>query len=200
MKTSTRQLVVIAIMGAIAFALMLLSFPIFPATPFLKLDFSDIPVLFTCFLYGPLAGAGTAFVRGTLHYIQTGGHGGYPIGDLAAFLATLSYMLPVYYLLRKTGVSLHVEKDAFKYYFRMAFAFILGIICLTVVLTFLNYYVITPFYMAVMHFKIPNMQDYILYAIIPFNLVKGLVISIANIVMLSAVLPVARRRLGVASV
>ena len=38
----------------------------------LKIDFSDIPILLGMFLYGPLAGVITAFVRSLLHLFLTG--------------------------------------------------------------------------------------------------------------------------------
>lgn len=195
MKTSTRQLIVTAVMGAIAFILMMFSFPILPAIPFLKVDFSDVPILFTTFLFGPWSGAGAAFVRNFLHYMQTGGNAGYPIGDIASFIATLSYCLPIYYILRNYDLRLSKQVETAKYYVKVCFAFAIGSVLMTFVLSLANYYVITPFYMAVMNFEIPNMQEYILYGIVPFNLLKGLIISITNFIVLSAALPVAKRRL-----
>ena len=40
-----QRLVGIACLGALAFILMFFEFPVLPMAPYLKLDFSDVPVL-----------------------------------------------------------------------------------------------------------------------------------------------------------
>ena len=42
-----------ALLGAIAFMLMFVEFPLIPIAPFLKIDFSDVPVLLGLVIYGP---------------------------------------------------------------------------------------------------------------------------------------------------
>ncbi|MBC6384321.1 ECF transporter S component [Lactiplantibacillus plantarum] len=56
--TTLHRLVGIALLGAIAYILMLLEFPILPVAPWMKIDFSDIPILIGLFLFG----VGGAFV------------------------------------------------------------------------------------------------------------------------------------------
>ncbi|KZU60178.1 ECF transporter S component [Lactiplantibacillus plantarum] len=50
--TTLHRLVGIALLGAIAYILMLLEFPILPVAPWMKIDFSDIPILIGLFLFG----------------------------------------------------------------------------------------------------------------------------------------------------
>ncbi|WP_262350625.1 ECF transporter S component [Lactiplantibacillus plantarum] len=42
--TTLHRLVGIALLGAISYILMLLEFPILPVAPWMKIDFSDIPI------------------------------------------------------------------------------------------------------------------------------------------------------------
>ncbi len=55
-KITTKQLVMIGMLGAISTVLMLFEFPI-PFTPtFVRMDFSELPIIIGGFIMGPLAG------------------------------------------------------------------------------------------------------------------------------------------------
>ncbi|MEO2873773.1 ECF transporter S component, partial [Lacticaseibacillus paracasei] len=62
-SSKVHRLVGIALLAAIGYVLMMFSFPIIPAFPFLKLDLSDLVVLLGGLLYGPAGGIGVAFIR-----------------------------------------------------------------------------------------------------------------------------------------
>lgn len=193
MNTNTRKLLQIAIIGALAYILMFFAFPIIPFIPYIKVDFSDVPILLLTIIQGPLSGIAAAFIRSILHYIQTGGDAGYPIGDLASFLATISFILPVYYIIKPkllTRGQANIPKARISQNKgRMLFGYLCSILSLTIVMSLLNYYVITPFYMAMMNFPIPNMGEYILKGIIPFNIIKGILVSAVAHVILVKILP-----------
>ena len=78
------KMVSIAMLAAIGTVLQFVAFPIMPAFV-LKIDFSDIPILLGMFLYGPLAGVITAFVRSLLHLFLTGLAPQNMVGDFASF-------------------------------------------------------------------------------------------------------------------
>ena len=60
-KISTRQLVSMAMLGAISIVLVAaIHFPLIPAAAFLEYDPADIPILICAFAYGPTAGDPTA--------------------------------------------------------------------------------------------------------------------------------------------
>lgn len=180
MKTSnTKRLVGIAMFGAIAYVLMFFAFPILPSATFLKIDFSDIPILLGMFLYGPVGGIFIALIRSVLHYIQTGGDLGYPIGDVASFVATLTYAFPIYWLINK---QLTKQKLGLP---NMVMANMVGTVSMTVVMSIANWFVITPLYLAVMGFNVGPIKDYVLLGIVPFNIIKGLLVSVIFIFMFS---------------
>ncbi|GAB7170933.1 hypothetical protein TUA1478L_29280 [Lactiplantibacillus plantarum] len=66
--TTLHRLVGIALLGAIAYILMLLEFPILPVAPWMKIDFSDIPILIGLFLFG--VGARLSSLSSNCSYIR----------------------------------------------------------------------------------------------------------------------------------
>lgn len=179
----TKKLVGIAILASLAWIVSMLSFPILPGTPFLKVDFSDLAVLFGMYVYGPGAGIVIAFIRSLLSYASTGGEMGFPIGDTAAFIATLSYTLPLYYLLMKKGMS-------HKYRWLSV-----GIssVSLTIVMSLMNWLFIAPAYMAIMGFGVGPMVTYIIYALLPFNMIKGFLVGTVFYVAFAKIKPMLDR-------
>ncbi len=164
----TRKIVVIGILAALAWIISRFSFPILPWAPFLKVDFSDIPVMLGMYVFGPMAGIAIAGVRSLLSYVMSGGEAGFPIGDTAAFLATLSYTLPIYYLIKNRMPNIKMNMLASG----------IGTFSLTFTLSVLNWAVIAPLYMRVMGFSVGPMREYLTISVIPFNLLKGAFVSI----------------------
>ncbi len=164
----TRKIVVIGILAALAWIISRFSFPLLPWAPFLKIDFSDIPVLLGMYVFGPMAGIAIAAVRSLLSYVMSGGEAGFPIGDVAAFIATLSYTLPIYYIIRNRAVNAKTTLMASG----------AGTLSLAAVLSVLNWLVIAPLYVYVMGFSVGPMREYLTISVIPFNLLKGAFVSI----------------------
>ncbi|CZQ83529.1 ecf transporter substrate-specific component [Trichococcus palustris] len=177
-QNKTKKMVGISLFGALAFVLMFIAFPVIPAFSYLKIDFSDLPILLSFFLYGPAGGIISALIRSILHYLQTGGDMGYPIGDAAGFLATLAYTLPVYYLLQKSKTKAGV-----------ILSLLAGTIVLTVVLSVANWYVFTPLYMNLLNFQMGPIKELVLAGILPFNIIKGLVISAVILLVMPKLKP-----------
>lgn len=70
--TRVQRLAVLACMSALAFVLMLFEFPVIPVVSYLKMDFSDLPVLIATWLYGPVAGIIVAAIKCLLHGLMYG--------------------------------------------------------------------------------------------------------------------------------
>lgn len=178
-NNKTKRLVGIAMLASLAWVISMISFPILPGSPFLKIDFSDLAVLFGMYVYGPLAGIAIAFIRSLLSYAQKGGEMGFPIGDTAAFIATLSYTLPLYLIIAKKGTAL-------KYKLLAGGA---ASVSLTVAMTLANWLFIAPAYMAVMGFSVGPMRTYLLFAIVPFNMIKGPIVAVLFFIAFSKLKP-----------
>ena len=80
----------LALLTALAYVVTFLEFPIFPAAPFLQLDFSNVFVLLGGFLYGPLASVIVSLLKECLSLLDSGTGG---IGELANFLINFAFYI-----------------------------------------------------------------------------------------------------------
>lgn len=184
-NTRVQKMVAVALFAAIGLVLQYIAFPIMPAFSFLKIDFSDIPVLISMFLFGPLAGIVTAFLRSVLHLLTTGFSPDNLVGDTASFLASMIYTLPIFYFFRSKKHS--VGRNKF-------WGVISGTLAMTAFMSVANYFVITPLYLMFFGLNAQQMlgmplANYILIGILPFNLIKGFIVSAAFLVLHAKLLP-----------
>ncbi|GAK07334.1 ECF transporter S component [Geomicrobium sp. JCM 19038] len=146
---------------------MFISFPIpFLPANFLSLDFSEIPVLLAAILFSPVAGIAVAGVKIALYTLFMGA--GDPIGMVTNFMASLAFVLPIAYIYRR---------------FRTTKSLVLGIgvgtVSLTVILSVLNYFIFLPAYVWLVGMDLSSgmMLTMVLGGILPFNLIKGIVVG-----------------------
>lgn len=192
---STRNLVTIAILGVMAFVLMMFQVPLlFIAPGFMQLDFSDVPTLIGGFAMGPLAGVLIALLKNVLH-IVLGQSTTVGIGELSNFIisATFSVTASLVYRHQKT------QKNAVK-------GLILGVITMTLVATLSNYFVIFPMYSAVLPMDkivemghaifpvIDSLFKMMIFSIVPFNLIKGSLVSLAAFLLYKPLSPIIKGR------
>lgn len=164
-KINVKAYVSIGMLSSIAYLLMLLNFPL-PLFPnFLFVDFSDIPALIAALIFGPIAGILVELFKNVLNYLATGSQTGIPVGHIANFLAGIVFVLPTYYVYNR----LKTKKG-------MTLALIAGTIIMAVVMSILNYVIILPAYTVLMGF--PDMRNLVVPAILPFNLLKGIMMSV----------------------
>ena len=67
--SNTKKLVGTAVFSALAYVISMLEFPIFPATPFLKLDFSAVFLLLAGFIFGTVYGISACAVKELICFI-----------------------------------------------------------------------------------------------------------------------------------
>lgn len=171
MKNLTvKAIVLIGMMSSISYILMLLEFPLPPFPNFLKVDFSDIPALITALILGPGAGILVEFVKNVLDYFMTGSETGVPVGHISNFVAGVLFIVPAYYIYQK----LRTNKG-------MTFALIAATVIMSLIMSVLNYFVFLPLYTMFLNFPAMSAQEarqMIVAGILPFNIVKGVIISI----------------------
>lgn len=189
---SVQGIVKIALLSAIAVVLTLVSvpIPIFPA--FLKIDLGDLPALIGGFALGPLAGIIVEFIKNVFNFIlKNDGTGG--VGNLSNFIVGISFVVPasVIYMKKKTKK-------------RAIIGMLVGVISMVIFSSLSNYYVIVPLYaklfsmeaiMNAMSQANPNIRDmktYIVYAVVPFNIIKGLIVSVVALLIYKKVSPILR--------
>lgn len=184
-NSSIRIWVQIAMLGAVATVLMLFEFPLpFLAPAFYELDFSEAPVLIGAFAMGPAAGIGVEAVKILMNFILNGTVTA-GVGEFANFIFGCAFLLPaaIIYKHNKT------RKNA-------VIGLIAGIVTMTVIACIVNAFVLLPAYgkafgMPVQEFVamgaainpyINNMFDFAIWAVAPFNILKGIIDAV--IVML----------------
>lgn len=199
-----------AMIGAIAFVVMKFEFPIMPGVSFLKMDFSDVVVVITTFIFGVGGGVAVAAIKCLLSLIFTGFALPSLVGELAAFLASMAFALPFYFL---AGSVKEEDRKSLKSYLLPALGLLLGVLSLTLVMALTNQFLLTPVYAytsvpqaAGMHMSyaqlltfteqtylgkmlhIPSMSSYIMGIIVPFNLIKGAINSVVVYILFESVL------------
>ncbi len=183
--TKTNKLVKISLLSALAFLIMMLDFNIPFMPSFLKLDFSDIPPLIAAFSIGPLAGVICEFLKNLLILIIKGTNTGF-IGELANFIigASVCCTAGLIYVKNRT------KKGAI-------ISLITASIVMAIVGCLVNYFMLLPFYQYAMNYPIEELiklskiaNPYIdskltlvLYGILPFNLIKGTMISTITVLI-----------------
>lgn len=186
----------ISLLGCIAFLLMYIEIPlpIFPS--FLRIDIGDLPALIGAFAFGPMAGVVVEFIKNVLYAIFKGNTA--LIGETANFIigAILVYSAGIMYKFNKT------RKGAF-------IGLLVGGLAMTVAGALLNYFVFLPLYEKVLGFKISavvgmgaainpnikNLNTFIVWVIVPYNLIKAIVVSVVSLAVYKSVSPVLHREL-----
>ncbi|MBT2677671.1 ECF transporter S component [Bacillus sp. ISL-35] len=174
-KFSVKAMVSIGMLSSISYVLMLLNFPLPPFPKFLMVDFSDIPALIAALIFGPAAGILVELIKNILDYFMTGSETGVPVGHAANFAAGVLFILPTYYLYQRVKT----KKG-------MTFALVAGTVSMAILMSVLNYYVFLPAYTLFLNMPAmsgPETKQFIVAGILPFNFVKGLMMSIVFMLM-----------------
>lgn len=191
-KMTTRTLVKIGVLGAIAFILQIFEFPLWFTPGFLKFDLSEMPALLGSFAIGPMAGVMITLIKNIVK-VAIRGSNTMVVGDLSNFVvgSIFAYVAGAVYHRNKTF------KNAI-------LGLTLGTIAMTVGASLSNYYIMIPFYAKVFGMPIDKIVamsgavnkavvDYktlILYAVVPFNLFKGAVTTFVTLLLYKRVSPI----------
>lgn len=191
-KISTRTIAQIGMLGALAAILMVFEIPLPFAPSFYQIDFSEVPVLVGAFSMGPAAGAMIELVKLLIHFIVKGSSTA-GVGDIANFLIGCALCLPASVIYRK----MHTRKGAIV-------GMISGTVLMTIVGCFLNAYVLLPAYAkafempidalvgmgTAVNAKITDLFSLVVFAVAPFNLLKGLLVSLIVFLIYKKISPV----------
>ena len=175
----TRRLTVTAMMAAISTVVMFFEFTFPPFPPFLKFDLSGLPVLLTSFMMGPAQAVMVVLIKDLIHLLSTTTGG---VGELADFLILSSFAI--------TAGLIHRRLPSAR---GTALACACGSLVIAVVGALANYYLLIPFFSNLMPIEaiisacnavnpaIDSLMGYILFGAVPFNLAKGVVLSVVTV-------------------
>ncbi len=163
-RFSAKRLALIAVFVALSYVVSLFDFPIFPAVPFLKLDFGNVFILLIAFLLGPIEGVIVCVLKESLRMI-----GGTVVGELANMMITCSFILvPAIVYQFKKGLKWVVPCLA------IACVIATGVALLT------NRFINFPLYMGAGAAKVFAESFWFILA---FNLVKTVAISVLTLLL-----------------
>ena len=180
-----RNMTKIAILTAISAIIMLFEFPLPFAPGFYELDLSEAVILMGGFAMGPLAAAIMELLKNLLNLLLNGTITA-GVGELANFVMGCALVVP--------ASIIYKHKKSLK---GAIWALVVGIISLVVIGCFVNYFIMIPAYVALAHFPldaiisqgteanslVKNLETLIIFAVAPFNLVKGVACALINLVL-----------------
>lgn len=189
-RVNVRKMAVIGIMSALSSVLMVLSFPV--GLPNVSMDFSEVPALFTSFMYGPVAGVFVVLVKNLVNLALSETMG---VGELSNFLigSSLVFVAGFIYSRKKTKKSVIIGIFS-------------GTFAMSVVSIFTNYFIIFPFFMKAFNISaeivatpyaklfpfVDSLFDAILFVHTPFTFLKGMVVSLIVLVTYKRISPFIR--------
>ena len=177
----------VAVLGAVSAVLYYFELPIIP--PIYKLDLSAVPALIAGFAMGPGASLGVMAVKDLIGLLHTSSMG---VGELADFLmsGSMTAVASMIYIRR------HTLKGAVT-------GLALGTAVMGLVGALANYFIMIPFYVQVMNMPtevivsliartvpaVDSLWKMILFAVVPFNLLKGVVLSVVTMLLYKRISP-----------
>lgn len=181
-----------AIFSAMAAVLMLLEFPLaFIAPEFYKLDFSELPIMICTFYLGPVAGVTSELIKIVLKLLIRGTSTAF-VGDFANFVVGCAFVLPASMIYHaKPG-----KKTA-------AIGLLSGTLIMTVFGSAFNALYLIPKFAQLFHMEldkivqmgtavnkhITSVPTLVMYAVAPFNLIKGVLVSILTFLLYKRISP-----------
>ena len=184
--SKARRISIVAVCSAIAAVLHMLDFPLlFLAPEFYKLDFSELPVMLCGFYLGPSAAVACEAVKILLKLLLKGTSTAF-VGDFANFCVGCSLALPaiIIYHTKKTRTS-------------ALWGLILGTVILTIFGSAFNAIYLLPKFSQLyglsldsiialgtkVNSGIHSLSTFVLLAVAPLNLLKGISISVLTLLL-----------------
>ena len=184
-RLSVATMTRIAILAAAASILFLIEIPI---VAFYKLDLSNIPVLLGAFSMGPVPGVIILALKSAIGLLHSSSAG---VGELADFVMGAALIIPA-------SIIYHRNKSRKNAIIGMA----IGTVCMVIVGVLMNKWVMLPFYMGAFHMDMDGIikaagvagvdSEWKLLLLVtgPFNLLKGVVLSIVTALIYKPLSPI----------
>ncbi len=191
-RISTRKMVIIGMMTALATIVYYLDFPV-PFMPgFIKLDFSNVISLLTGFALGPVEGVIVCLLKNLIHLLIKGIDTTMGIGDIFDFVTSATFVLVAALIYKKH----RTKKGAIA-------ATLIGMLAFTVISLPLNYFIVYPIYFKAyggeaailgayqkLMSSVKNIFSALCIFNLPFTFIKGLLCSIITIIIYKPLSPI----------
>ncbi|MBC5689093.1 ECF transporter S component [Mediterraneibacter sp. NSJ-55] len=195
-RSGVKVVVQVGMLAALALILMFFEIPLPFAPSFYEIDFSEVPVLIGCFTMGPLAGAAVELVKILLALVLKGTTTA-GVGEIANFLIGCALCVPAGIIYKRK----RTRKNAL-------IGMALGTLLMTVIGCVINAYVLLPAYSAAfgmplealvdmgtaVNSHITSLPTFVVLAVAPFNLLKGILASGIVFLIYKKISPVFKMR------
>lgn len=193
-KMGVRMIAQVGMLAAIATVLMLFEIPLPFAPAFYEIDFSEVPVVVGCFTMGPLAGVMIELVKILLNLAINGSITA-GVGEFANLLIGCALVVPAGIIYKKK----HTRTGAI-------IGMLTGTVFMTIVGCFLNAYLLLPTYAkafgmpidalvemgTAVNGHITSLSTFVVFAVAPFNLLKGVLVSVIVFLIYKKISPIFR--------
>ena len=193
--SDTHYITYTAIFACMAGVLMLVEIPLFFAPGFYKMDLSELPIMICTFYLGPVAGVVAELIKVCIKLLLKGTTTAF-VGDFANFAVGCSFVLPA-------SVVYHANPSR-----RSALTgMIVGTLVMTVFGSAFNAIYLLPKFAALfgmpldvivgmgtkVNSAITSVPTLVLFAVVPFNLLKGVVVSLLTFLLYKRISPILHR-------
>lgn len=189
---TTHYITYTAIFACMAGILMTIEIPLFFAPAFYKLDLSELPVLICTFYLGPVAGVVCELVKVLVKLLIKGTSTAF-VGDFANYIVGCSFVL-------SASIIYHSRPGKKSALVGMA----IGTLVLTVFGSFFNAFYLIPKFAELygmpidvivgmgtkINASITDINTLVLFAVVPFNLLKGCVVSALTFLLYKRISPI----------
>ena len=191
-RFKTRNIAVVGMLSAISAILFLFEIPLPFAPSFYELDFSELPVLIGSFAIGPVAGVSIELCKILLKLVIKGTSTAF-VGDFANFIVGCSLVVPAAIIYHK-----------FKSKKSALVSLITGTLIMTVFGSMFNAFYLLPAFSDLyglpldkivamgnaVNGSINSVATLVLFAVVPFNLLKGALLTILTMLLYKHISPI----------
>ena len=189
--TATHYITYTAMFATMAGVLMLVEIPLPFAPPFYKIDLSELPIMICTFYLGPVAGVTAELVKVLVKLVLKGTTTAF-VGDFANFAVGCSFVLPA-------SLVYHAKPGKKSALIGLA----AGTLCMTVFGSAFNAVYLLPKFAALygmpmeaiigmgtkVNAHITSVSTLVLFAVVPFNLLKGVLVSALTFLLYKRISP-----------
>ena len=190
--SNTHYISYTAIFSAISGVLMVMEIPLFFAPGFYKLDISEMPVLICTFYLGPVSGVTAELLKVMVKLLIKGTSTAF-VGDFANFVVGCSFILPA-------SIIYHARPGKKTALIGMG----VGTLVLTVFGSLFNGFYLIPKFAVLfgmpmdaivamgtkVNAAITDVWTLVAFAVVPFNLVKGVAVSALTFLLYKRISPI----------
>ena len=167
-----------------------------PVVAFYKLDLSTLPAILAGFAMGPIQGIAVIIIKNLVHMLGTSTA---CVGELADILMSCAFVVPASLIYR----SNKTRKGAL-------LSLLIGSLTMVVASVLVNYFILIPAYQVLMNLPleviigmgqavfgfIDNTVKLVIFITAPFNILKGVVLSVVTYLLYKRVSPLLHQKSG----